>query len=83
MVVLEAVKNITVTYDLGNLADWVSAIGTVAAVVVALFFNYYGILKQDADSLGKELKEFTNELNQKHEKKNNFIWKLGRMSRIY
>lgn len=69
MVVLEAVKNITVTYDLGNLADWVSAIGTVAAVVVALFFNYYGILKQDADSLGKELKEFTNKLYQKQEKR--------------
>lgn len=69
MVVLEAVKNITVTYDLGNLADWISAIGTVAAVVVALFFNYYGILKKDAYNLGEELKEFTNKLDQGQEKR--------------
>ena len=37
----------------GTLADWMGGIGTVAAVVVALFFNYYGILRQDADSLRK------------------------------
>ena len=64
MVILEAIKNITITYDLGNLADWISAIGTVAAVIVALFFNYYGILRQDTHSLGEELKKFTNKLNQ-------------------
>lgn len=69
MVILEAIKNITITYDLGNLADWISAIGTVAAVIVALFFNYYGILRQDTHSLGEELKEFTNKFNQGQEKR--------------
>lgn len=28
-----------VTYDLGNIADWLSAIGTISAVVVALYLS--------------------------------------------
>ncbi len=54
MIVLEAAKHVTVTYNLGNLADWVSAVGTVSAVIVALFFNYYGILKVMFLSLNKK-----------------------------
>lgn len=34
---MEAVKHVTVTYNLGDLADWVSAIATVAAVIVSLY----------------------------------------------
>ncbi|PEG95482.1 hypothetical protein CP361_00565 [Lactobacillus sp. UMNPBX10] len=30
------VRQVNITYNLGDLADWVSAIGTVAAVVVSL-----------------------------------------------
>ena len=31
------VRQVNITYNLGDLADWVSAIGTVAAVVVSLY----------------------------------------------
>ena len=58
MIVLEAAKHVTVTYNLGNLADWVSAVGTVSAVIVALFFNYYGILKSNVSELKQEVKEY-------------------------
>lgn len=61
----------------GTLADWMGGIGTVAAVVVALFFNYYGILRQDADSLRKELKEFTNKLDQEQEKRMTLLENLA------
>lgn len=37
MIVLEAAKHATVTYNLGNLADWLSAIATLAAVFVSLY----------------------------------------------
>ena len=32
-----SVRHITITYNLGDLADWVSAIGTIAAVIVSLY----------------------------------------------
>lgn len=69
MIVLEAAKHATVTYNLGNLADWLSAIGTIAAVIVALFFNYYGFLRKDVSELSKEIKEFNEEINSVHGKK--------------
>lgn len=34
---LEAAKHVTITYNLGNLADWVNALATFAAVVVSLY----------------------------------------------
>ena len=34
---METVRHITVTYNLGDLADWVSALATVAAVIVSLY----------------------------------------------
>lgn len=37
MILLETVRHVNVTYNLGDLADWVSALGTVAAVVVSLY----------------------------------------------
>lgn len=37
MIILETVKHITVTYNLGDLADWVSAIGTISAVILSLY----------------------------------------------
>lgn len=37
MIILETVRHVTVTYDLGNLADWVSAIGTISAVILSLY----------------------------------------------
>lgn len=37
MILLETVRHVTITYNLGGLADWISAIGTVAAVVVSLY----------------------------------------------
>ena len=37
VLMLETVKHINVTYNLGNLADWLSAIGTIAAVAVSLY----------------------------------------------
>ena len=41
MIILETVRHVTVTYDLGNLADWVSALATVAAVIVSLYLANY------------------------------------------
>lgn len=38
MLMLETVKHVTITYNLGDLADWVSAIGTFLAVAVSLYF---------------------------------------------
>lgn len=37
MIVLETVKHVTITYNLGDLADWASAIGTFLAVAVSLY----------------------------------------------
>lgn len=37
MILMETVKHVTVMYNLGDLADWVSAIATVAAVIVSLY----------------------------------------------
>lgn len=37
MIVLETIHHINVTYNLGNLADWLSAIATLAAVFVSLY----------------------------------------------
>ena len=37
MIILETVRHVTVTYDLGNLADWVSAAGTFTAVLTSLY----------------------------------------------
>lgn len=37
MILMETVRHITVTYNLGDLADWVSALATVAAVIVSLY----------------------------------------------
>lgn len=33
------VKQVTITYNLGNLADWVSAIATLSAVIVSLYLS--------------------------------------------
>lgn len=37
MILLETIHRVNVTYNLGNLADWVSAIATLAAVFVSLY----------------------------------------------
>lgn len=37
MIILEIVKHITITYNLGDLADWVSAIGTMLAVITSIY----------------------------------------------
>lgn len=37
MIILETVKYVTITYDLGNIADWVSALATTVAVIVSLY----------------------------------------------
>lgn len=55
MIILEVVKHITVTYDLGNIADWVSALATFLAVIVSLYLAnrrdlpkiHFSILKKD------------------------------------
>ena len=37
MIILETVKYITLNYDVGNIADWLSGFGTVLAVIVSLY----------------------------------------------
>ena len=37
MIILETVRHVTITYNLGDLADWVSAIGTISAVILSLY----------------------------------------------
>lgn len=37
MIFMETVKYVSITYNFGDLADWVSALATVAAVIVSLY----------------------------------------------
>lgn len=37
MLMLETVKHVTITYNLGNLASWISAAGTFTAVLTSLY----------------------------------------------
>lgn len=37
MILMETVKQVNVTYNFGDLADWVSALATAAAVIVSLY----------------------------------------------
>ncbi len=32
-----------IVYDLGNIADWLTAIGTIGAVIVSLYFSFNNI----------------------------------------
>lgn len=59
MVMLEITRHIT--YNLGNLADWLSAIGTIAAVVVALFLDYFGVLRKSISNLSNDFEKFQND----------------------
>lgn len=37
MLMLETIKHVNITYNLGNITSWLSAAGTIAAVVVSLY----------------------------------------------
>lgn len=55
MFMLETVKHVTVTYNFGDLADWVSASATFLAVIVSLYLAnrhdfpkiHFSVLKKD------------------------------------
>lgn len=68
MLVLETVRHINITYDLGNIADWVSAIATSVAVIVALLFNRRNFSRQDIANFQKELEKFRSMDYQPHQK---------------
>lgn len=68
MLFLEVVRHVNITYNLGNIADWVSAIGTVLAVAVALVFNRRNFARQDIAKFQKELERFRSKDYQSHQK---------------
>lgn len=37
MLMLETIKHVNITYNLGNITSWLSAAGTIAAVIVSLY----------------------------------------------
>lgn len=55
MLVLETVRHITITYNIGDLADWISALATFLAVIVSLYLAnrrdfpkiHFSVLKKD------------------------------------